>query len=126
MTSPYRVGEVLFAQTKLRKGNPQPGRKYHFCICNINRLYLFICSDKRKYDYEISNSDCAKLPNPVSYISLNGLKHVPDDVMRTSAPDLTCIVSRAYLRKFYDYVAVTPVLSDKDRRTILAGLLPAI
>lgn len=115
------VGRVLYASTKKRKTKPTPGMKYHLCVCADNRLYFFICHERRDYDYPITKKDCPGLPNEESYISLSGHLHVPDDDMRGA--DHTCTVSGEFLRRFTEFVRLSHALSERDRRLYLAGLM---
>lgn len=115
-----KVGEVYFALTRKRIGNPEPGFKYHLCVCEINRLYLFICSDHYTHDFPISNVDCCGLPNALSYVSFRGIKHVPDDDLRGA--ECSCLLSTDFIRKLHYFASYVPVLNEKQRRNIVSGL----
>jgi hypothetical protein len=98
--------------------------KYHLCVCATNRLYFFICGDRRDHDYPITNKDCPGLPNEESYISLNGHLFVPDDEMRSGKR--TCVVSQEFLERFTEFVRLSDALNERDRRLYLTGLLTHI
>lgn len=116
------VGEVIYAITRKRKTNPNAGWKYHFCVCSRNRLYLFICGERKRHDFPITRADCCGLPNDESYISLNGYKFVPDHEMRDADHERTCIVSDEFIAAFAQFVRDVPILSERERRIILTGL----
>ena len=116
------VGEVIYAVTRKRKTNPNPGLKYHLCICATNCLYLFICGERKKYDFPIKKVECCGLPNEESYVSFNGYNFVPDHEMRSASREQTCIVSDEFIARLVEHVRSVPVLSERERQIILTGL----
>src|SRR5262245_7214951 len=113
----FKVGSIYGIYTKNVIGK-EFAYKYHLCVCSTNRLYLYICSKGFDGDYPVNDTDCPKLDNAVSYVSLSRLIHVPDWRMRRAKPHLVCSLSDVFMREFWMHVARTPVLSERDRTTI--------
>ena len=116
------VGQVVEALTANRLNKTGRGKKYHFCICATNRLYLFVCSDKFPHDFPITKQECPGLPEPVSYISLSRKIFASDDTLRKGGAKLSCVVGDEFMKRFCDHIRNTPVLSDRDRIIILNGI----
>ena len=116
------LGEVVWASTRQRIGKPERGFKYHFCICTVQRLYLFVCSRGFKFDFPITKADCPGLPNDMSYLSLASYKHAPDHDLRGVVS--TCVVSDDFMERFRNHVLYTDILAERERDIILAGIAP--
>lgn len=119
------IGEVVRALTTNLIGKRQ-GWKYHFCICSVNRLYLYVCEDEFLQDFPITHQECDGLPNQVSFISFSRKIHLPDDQLRRMQPSVSCTASDEFMIRFGAHVQTTPVLSERDRAVILGGIGPRI
>lgn len=118
----YAIGEVVRALADKLKFKETGGFKYHLCVCNQNRLYFWLCSKPRKYDFQITDKDCPNLPKEVSYVSLSSKLHVPDERMRRAKPQSIGIATDDFMRAYLDYLRAVPALADDERELILAGI----
>jgi hypothetical protein len=118
----YALGEVVRALADNLKYKSTGGYKYHLCVCNVNRIYLWLCSFPRKYDFQITQKDCPQLPKEVSYVSLSSKLHIPDGRLRRAKPETMCIVTDSFWISFRQFVAAVPSLSEDDRKVLLTGL----
>jgi hypothetical protein len=118
----YAFGEIIKAYADKLKYQETGGLKYHLCVCDVDRRYMWLCSNPRKYDFQVLKRDCPKLPNEISYVSLSSILHVPDSRWRRRHPQSLGLVSGEFMVAFRNYIRYVPALSDDERRPLLDGL----
>src|ERR1700733_9068221 len=118
----YAFGEVVRAYADKLKYQETGGFKYHLCLCDVDRRYMWLCTSPRRYDFQITKKDCPNLPNEVCYISLASVFHVPDHRWRRRQPESFGLVTDEFLAAFREYVRVVPALTEDERIPLLRGI----
>jgi hypothetical protein len=91
-------------------------------MCTTNKLYFWLCSNPRKYDFEIRANYFLNLPKDVSYVSLSSKLHVSDSRMRKASPISLGMMTDQFLLDFRQFVQFVPAFSSEERLPILTGL----
>jgi hypothetical protein len=99
--------------------NPNTSVKYHFCVCSINRYFLFINSRKFEQDFPLTRSDCPGMPNDISHISVWRVLQVPTFTKRVK---LIGAVSGEFLERLADHVRSCTVAREREKRQIIEGI----
>lgn len=117
-----RIGDVVGAVTT-HVENHDSAFKWHLCVCDKQGLHLFVNERQYPDDFPITNLECDGLNNSISYVSLRKPK------FRMGFPDSSpraCSLSRAVLRRLYDHIVPSNVMSDVHKAMILPSLVRAI
>lgn len=117
-----RIGDVVGVVTP-HVENHDKKFKWRLCVCDRQFLHLFVNERQYPDDFPITNLECSGLIYETSYVSLKTPKF--RTTFPASAPR-ACSLSRDVLRRLYNHIVQSVVMSDVHKAMILPSLARAI
>lgn len=87
---------------------------------------MFINTDARLGDFEITKAECAELPNEKSFVCCSTLLRMDDKYLKKFDAKSKGSVDKAVIRRLLDHIEESQLLSQDEKDEVIDSLADAI